>query len=53
MTDGNLDGDREQQNLEGSDLIRQLFSRIDELSDAISSRPDRVESEVRRTFEQQ
>ena len=52
MADGNRDGNREQQNLESNDIIRQLFSRIGELSDAISGRPNQVdtESEVRRTF---
>lgn len=46
------DGNGQQQNVESNDIIRQLFSRIDELSDAISGRPNQVdaESEVRRTF---
>ena len=50
MTDSNLD--REQQSLEGNNVIRQLVSRIEELSNAISPRHNQVEveSEVRRTF---
>ena len=53
MAEGSRDGNRyEQQNGEPNDIIRQLFSRIGELSDAISGRPNQVdtESEVRRTF---
>lgn len=52
MADGNRDDNRQQQNVESNDIIRQLFSRIDELSEAISGRPNEVniESEVRRTF---
>ena len=47
-----VDRNHEQQNLESNDVIRQLFSRNGELSDAISGRPnqDNIESEVRRTF---
>ena len=48
MTDSNRD--REQQSLEGNNVIRQLVSRIEELSNAIPPRPNQVESEVRRTF---
>ena len=53
MAEGSRDGNRyEKQNGEPNDIIRQLFSRIGELSDAISGRPNQVdtESEVRRTF---
>lgn len=52
MAEGNRDGNhREQHNNGPNDIIRQLFSRIGELSDAIS-RPNQVDtdSEVRRTF---
>ena len=52
MAEGNRDGNRrEQHDNERNDIIRQLVSRIGELSDAIS-RPNQVdtESEVRRTF---
>ena len=47
MADGNRDGNREPQNLESNDIIRQLFSRIGELSDAISGRPNQVRHQVR------
>ena len=52
MAEGNRDGNRrEQHDNEPNDIIRQLVSRIGELSDAIS-RPNQVdtESEVRCTF---
>ncbi|CAB4011261.1 Hypothetical predicted protein [Paramuricea clavata] len=48
MTEASRDGNREQSNLEGNDIIRQLFSRINALSNAISPRPNQantVESE--------
>ena len=53
MAEGSGDGNRyEQQNGEPNDIIRQLFSRIGELSHAISGRPNQVDrgTEVRRTF---
>jgi hypothetical protein len=40
MTEASRDGNREQSNLEENDIIMQLFSRINELSNAISSRPN-------------
>ena len=50
MTDSKLDC--RQQSLEGNNVIRQLFSRIEQLSNAISPRHNQVEveSEVKRTF---
>ena len=50
LTNSNLD--REQQSLEGNNVIRQLVSRIEQLSNAISPRHNQVEveSEVKRTF---
>ena len=44
--------DRQQQSLEGNNVIRQLVSRIEQLSNAISPRHNQVEveSKVKRTF---
>ena len=52
MTENIREGNHDQPNLEGNNIIRQLVSRIEELSNAISPRPNQVEteSEVRRTF---
>jgi hypothetical protein len=52
MTEASRDGNREQSNLEGNNN-KAAFSRINELSNAISPRPNQaetVESEVRRIF---
>lgn len=35
---------------EPNNVVSQLLSRIEELSDAISARPNQVETEVRRVF---
>ena len=51
MNNGNATANRGT-NSQENDIIRQLLSRIDELSDALSPQPSghQVESEVRRTF---
>ena len=52
MSNNGQNDNQQQPNIDGRNILSQLFSRLDELSNAISPRPDEVavESEVRRTF---
>ena len=54
MSNNGQNDNQQQPNIDGRNTLSQLFSRLDELSNAISPRPvgDQVavESEVRRTF---
>ena len=54
MSNNGQNDNQQQPNIDGRNILSQLFSRLDELSNAISPRPvgDQVpvESEVRRTF---
>ena len=54
MSNNGQNDNQQQPNIDGRNILSQLFSRLDELSNAILPRPvdDQVavESEVRRTF---
>ena len=54
MSNNGQNDNQQQPNIDGRNILSQLFSRLDELSNAISPRPVgdevAVESEVRRTF---
>ena len=54
MSNNGQNDNQQQPNIDGRNILSQLFSRLDELSNAISPRPvgDQVavESKVRRTF---
>ena len=54
MSNNGQNDNQQQPNIDGRNILSQLFSRLDELSNAISPQPvgDQVavESEVRRTF---
>ena len=54
MSNNGQNDNQQQPNIDGRNILSQLFSRLDELSNALSPQPvgDQVavESEVRRTF---